>query len=240
MPKATFFNLPADKREHIIRVAVEEFAGNDYGDVSISRIVARAGIAKGSFYQYFADKEDLYTYLLDLAVHKKWEIFSLDQPDPYHIGVFRYLRWMAQSAVQFEWTYPELTRMGYRALRHEAMPRALFERYRQEALTFYRRLVATGKAQGDIDPAIDDDLAAFMLEGVFTNLGEYLVRRVAAQNGTWQGQQAFFELPEVARLFDQAINILEHGLGGAQAVGEQDRKQGQPVQVNMKLPEERG
>lgn len=215
MPKETFFNLLPDKREHITRIAVEEFADNDYTEVSISRIVTRAGIAKGSFYQYFEDKEDLYAYLLGLVVQKKWEMFSLDHPDPYHTGIFRYLRWMAQASVQFELTYPKLTRMAYRIISHGATPKALFERYRQEAMTFYRRLVATGKAQGDIDPGIDDDLAAFILEGVFTNLAQYLVQRVAEREGTWQGQRTFFELPEVIDLFDQAINILENGLRAA-------------------------
>ena len=50
MPKETFFNLPDDKRRRILDVVIDEFADNDYANVSISRIVARAGIAKGSFY----------------------------------------------------------------------------------------------------------------------------------------------------------------------------------------------
>ena len=64
MPKQTFFNLPDDKRQRILDVVIDEFADNDYANVSISRIVARAGIAKGSFYQYFEDKEDLSGYLV--------------------------------------------------------------------------------------------------------------------------------------------------------------------------------
>ena len=71
MPKQTFFNLPDDKRQRIIDVVIDEFADNDYANVSISSIVARAGIAKGSFYQYFEDKEDLYGYLVSLIAEKK-------------------------------------------------------------------------------------------------------------------------------------------------------------------------
>ena len=59
MPKITFFNLPDEKRQLILDIAIDEFAENDFANVSISRIVARAGIAKGSFYQYFEDKDDL-------------------------------------------------------------------------------------------------------------------------------------------------------------------------------------
>jgi AcrR family transcriptional regulator len=212
MPKATFFNLPFDKREHITKIAIEEFGNYEYADVSISRIVARAGIAKGSFYQYFADKEDLYAYLLDVIVQKKWEVFSLAHPDPYHTGIFRYLRWMMQAGVQFELTYPDLVRVGYRALSRSANPQELFARYQQQSLTFYRRLLERGKAQGDIAPEIDDELAAFLLDAIFSTLGPFLMQRIAQREAEWQGKQAIGELPEVTRLFDQTVNILEHGL----------------------------
>ncbi|HXF64516.1 MAG TPA: TetR/AcrR family transcriptional regulator [Caldilineaceae bacterium] len=213
MPKDTFFNLPPEKRELITRIAIEEFGNHEYGEVSISRIVARAGIAKGSFYQYFEDKEDLFRYLLDLIVEKKWEMFSLDHPDPRHLGVFQYLRWMAQAGLQFELAYPDFMRVGYRVLSRSADRQELFDRYRQQALTFYRRLVATGKAQGDIAPEIDEELAAFIFDAIFSMLGQFLMQRMAGRQGEWDGKQAMFEQPEVLRLFDQTIDILEHGLG---------------------------
>lgn len=222
MPKATFFNLPAEKREYITQIAVEEFGNNDYANVSISRIVARAGIAKGSFYQYFADKEDLFAHLLDLIVQKKWEMFSLDHPDPDHVGVFQYLRWMAQAGVQFELAYPDLVRVGYRVLSRQASSQEIFARYQQQALTFYRRLVETGKAQGDIEPEVDEELAAFIFDAIFSVLGQFLMQRIAQREAEWQGKQAIFELPEVLRLFDQTINMLEYGLGAKAKANHED------------------
>ena len=64
MPSNTFLNLPDDKRERIISAALEEFANNDFRNASITRMVRSLGIAKGSVYQYFKDKKDLYLYLL--------------------------------------------------------------------------------------------------------------------------------------------------------------------------------
>ena len=60
MPKETFFNLPEVKRGAILDAALEEFAAYPYDQASVNRIVARAGIPKGSFYQYFENKKDLY------------------------------------------------------------------------------------------------------------------------------------------------------------------------------------
>jgi AcrR family transcriptional regulator len=218
MPKETFFNLPQEKREHITKIAIEEFGSYEFPEVSISRIVARAGIAKGSFYQYFEDKEDLFEYLLDLLVQIKWETFSLDHPDPQHIGVFRYLRWMAEAGVQFELEHPEIMQVAYRALSRNRYPQRFQTRIQEEAIAFYKRLVVQGKEQGDIAPEIDDDLGAFVFDSIFSALGQFVGRFIVERKDQWPDDLVLFEQPEIVRLFDQTMNILEQGLGTSQRV----------------------
>ena len=41
-----------------------EFSQKPYGEVPLSKIIAGAGIPRGSFYQYFSDKTDLFVYVL--------------------------------------------------------------------------------------------------------------------------------------------------------------------------------
>lgn len=65
MPKQTFFNLPQEKQENLIQSATKEFSRVPLNKASISNIVKHAGIARGSFYQYFEDKEDAFYYLLE-------------------------------------------------------------------------------------------------------------------------------------------------------------------------------
>ncbi|MEM9491158.1 MAG: helix-turn-helix domain-containing protein, partial [Myxococcota bacterium] len=67
MPKATFHNLPADKRARIVEAATAEFARRGYDGASLSRIVTALGIAKGSLYQYFAGKLDLFETAVQAA-----------------------------------------------------------------------------------------------------------------------------------------------------------------------------
>lgn len=64
MPTSTFFNLPPPKREKLFRAAVAEFARQPYGEVSLSQVIKAAGIPRGSFYQYFAGKTDLFRYVI--------------------------------------------------------------------------------------------------------------------------------------------------------------------------------
>lgn len=62
MPKETFFHLTDEKKQRIMKAAEREFARMPLKDASISNIIKDAGIPRGSFYQYFEDKEDLYYY----------------------------------------------------------------------------------------------------------------------------------------------------------------------------------
>lgn len=60
----TFLRLPAEKRLRFLDAAWEEFGRVKFQDVSINQIIRRASIPRGSFYQYFSGKEDLFDYLL--------------------------------------------------------------------------------------------------------------------------------------------------------------------------------
>ena len=65
MPTGTFFRLPEEKRSRLMEVAWEEFSNTPYAKVSINRIIQAAQIPRGSFYQYFADKEELFLYMVE-------------------------------------------------------------------------------------------------------------------------------------------------------------------------------
>ena len=64
MATKTFLKLPQEKRERILEAAWAEFETVSFAEASINRIIRRAGISRGSFYQYFTDKEDLFIYLM--------------------------------------------------------------------------------------------------------------------------------------------------------------------------------
>ena len=76
MPKETFFRLKEEKRQKIENALIDEFSSGSFEEASISNIIIKAGIPRGSFYQYFEDKYDAVKYIikkfLDLE-HKKMQ-----------------------------------------------------------------------------------------------------------------------------------------------------------------------
>lgn len=66
MPKQTFFNLPKSKQDLLISAGIKEFSRVPLNEAVISNIIATAEIPRGSFYQYFENKEDLFFYIFSL------------------------------------------------------------------------------------------------------------------------------------------------------------------------------
>ncbi len=56
--------LKAQRREQLIAVASELFAMKNYHEVLMDEVAVRAGIAKGTVYNYFPTKEDLYKSII--------------------------------------------------------------------------------------------------------------------------------------------------------------------------------
>ncbi len=78
MPKLTFYNLPDEKRQTLIQAIQAEFSRVPLFDASISNIVKAAGIPRGSFYQYFEDKDDAFFFLLnELSEQEKYNFISI-------------------------------------------------------------------------------------------------------------------------------------------------------------------
>lgn len=63
MPKNTLFKIAVDKRERLLREAARMFAERGLNQTDMAALAARAGIAKGSLYNYFDNKEELYLYV---------------------------------------------------------------------------------------------------------------------------------------------------------------------------------
>mgnify|MGYP001046616146 CR=1 FL=1 len=215
MPKETFFNLPDEKRRRIVDVAIDEFAENSYRNVSVSRLVARADIAKGSFYQYFEDKRDLYLYLLDLASEEKLAFLQAQEPPDPQMALFAYLGWLYEGGARFQFSHPRLAQVGYRALYTDAPFREeLLKRMKNAATAFYRQLIEQGIERGDIDPRVDPDMAAFVLGTLLNEFGNYLIEQIGLdpQRLAESGLSAE-EYERFGEQVDAFLYVLEHGIG---------------------------
>jgi AcrR family transcriptional regulator len=213
MPKETYMNLPADKRRLIFDVAVEEFAAHDYRNASVTNIAARAGVAKGSIYQYFEDKRDLYLYLLQMAREEKQAFLGKHPPPDPQMSLFDFLHWLMRAGASFELTNPRLAKVVYRALFSDRpFGDEPFEEIRRATVGYYHNLVAMGLAQGVIDPKLDRGLVVFLLSSVFNEFGRFLIEREAIDIQELITGKVQYEDAPIELFAGQLIEILRRGL----------------------------
>jgi AcrR family transcriptional regulator len=212
MPTDTFHNLPEAKRARLIEIAFEEFSANDFDTASISRIVARAGIAKGSIYQYFEDKRDVFLYLVDEASRTLLAAVTDRPPPDPDIRVFGLLRWQMSATVAAAAAHPLHARLLERVYTTGGpLAGEVAERGQAAAEAHFEAMVRAAVERGEIDRSLDPAVATFVLRAVTSEIGRFLTARFGVDGEP--PDPATLSTPEVDVVFDQVVEILERGLG---------------------------
>jgi len=213
MPQQTFFNLPDEKRQLILDLAIEEFAQHDYKNASISNLVARAGIAKGSFYQYFEDKRDLYLYLIQIAGEEKKRFLEQKSLTNPGMQLFDFLRWAMSEGARFEFSNPLLAQVAYRALFSDRpFGDDPFNQLQDMVMAYYLSLVQLGKSQGVIEGDLDDSLVVFLLSTIFNNFGKFVLESQKIAPTDLASGSVDYRSVNMDELAGQLIAILQRGL----------------------------
>ncbi|WP_313346919.1 TetR/AcrR family transcriptional regulator [Sedimentibacter sp.] len=207
MPKSTYFNLPDDKRNLILEVSIDEF--NEYGfeNASISRIVDKAGIAKGSFYQYYEDKKDLFKYIIEIVNVNKVKYLGDIQAKAVDLDFFELLCELYRGALQFLRDNPKLASIN------DSFIKIADNKFRKEILgagieksdEFLKDLLLKKIQDGEIDPEIDLDFITYMLTSVSISLGDYCRKKYVDLNQ--------LEENDYYKLVDQTVKMLKQGIG---------------------------
>lgn len=218
MVKQTFLNLPKEKRDRIVETAIEEFASKPYSKASLSSIVNRAGIAKGSMYQYFEDKRALFRYLLELAAKEKLA-FLKEAEINSDAGFFETLEKIMLAGFKFNLAHPQLSRIVANAMEPtgEAVIHEFMVSGRKMAYQYFMELLKSGQEGGEVGPDINLQLAANLLNRVLgEGLADYILQIMEVD------LHEFLNNPEIAQnisednikdIIHDVIRFLRTGLG---------------------------
>ena len=209
MPKQTFFNLPTEKRETIMNAAIEEFA--DYGleNASTNRIVKNSGIAKGSFYQYFEDKQDVFMHMLDLVEQQEIEFFKDKHPPSNNMDTFHYFRWMVKTGMEFGLAHPRVIQAAWRVLLGEGLYYGKnLAKYREKTTKALKEMIKHAIERGEVDPSVDVDLAVMVMETWSNAITTYVLSEGMKQKDILQWMHS----PKTQETIDKLLYVMEYGL----------------------------
>lgn len=162
MPTETFFNLSEAKQKRIFEAAVKEFAARRYSEASINQIVKEAQISRGSFYQYFNGKEDLYLYVLTEIGKEKMAI-ALPRQLPEDADFFSVYLSMVRDIVAWTRKRPLYTRIGMLMELDDSEFIAKLTSRLPDTWAGLRALLERDKKLGRIRPDVNSDLVIQIL-----------------------------------------------------------------------------
>lgn len=160
MPKTTFFNLSDEKKDRIFDAALREFSVRTFSQASLNQIIKNAGIPKGSFYQYFDNKEDLYLYLMEAASKEEIGILNRVEEMNPDADVFEVVLNTTRKFLEEGKTKP-----GYAeaAMLMQMDNSEFIVKIRNSSIEKFAKMLEHDKERGLVKPEVDCELVINMI-----------------------------------------------------------------------------
>ena len=199
MPKQTFFNLPQEKRQSIEQAALDEFSEYGFDNSNINRIVAQGKIAKGSFYQYFENKKDLYMHLINaLLTRKRAWLEPLQSTFPSNSFSYN-LEEIFRLGLEFADSDPKFHLLGEDfSNKPLSFVNDFFQKYSPEGLDIYGKLLEHAQKTGQLyEDASIPHLSAF--------INTLINQTFAGLIGQAPKKQRNFVISELVKFIERAV-----------------------------------
>ncbi|MFH1135689.1 MAG: TetR/AcrR family transcriptional regulator [Pseudomonadota bacterium] len=177
MPRPTFTQLAEEKRERILKNAAALFAEKGFTRADVAQLASSAGVAKGSLYNYFDNKEDLYRFACREGLRRfRQAIYGAIEPE---WDVFRQVEHFFSEGAAFAREHPDFIKLfinissaGQEEFAEDLAPDA--EKYFADHFkALIKKGVRAGLVRRDLDPA----LAAFVINSLYVACLASLVNR---------------------------------------------------------------
>ncbi len=210
MPKKTFLRLDEDKQERVVRAAISEFHENGFEKAKIEAIADNAGVAKGSIYQYFEDKKELFMYSVTWSM--EYFMKEINKYTPLkEMDVFDYLLKDGRERVELVKRESTLV-MFYQDIlsgKFGELTKTINEELWKIGDKYILQLIAVGKKKGTVRTDLEDEILLLFYKGVTSQIDEYVFGEM---------KKADFELSEakheeIESTIKKMIRIMKTGMG---------------------------
>ena len=161
--------LAQRRREQILRAAIEQFSRHGFDGADVDAIAASLGCAKGTIYNYFRNKRDLFHHCVDYVMRGLLAAMQFESTEPIEDierAVCAYLTYFHDHP-----QYVELLILERAVFRDR--PKATYFVYREAQLdrwrVLYEQLIAAGRVRPVPVERILDTFGDLLYGTIFTN-----------------------------------------------------------------------
>ncbi|HPJ23532.1 MAG TPA: TetR/AcrR family transcriptional regulator [Bacillota bacterium] len=203
IPKQTFLNLEEDKQKRIIDAAIDEFALHSFEHANLSNIVRASGIPRGSFYQYFEDKFDIYHYIFELVKDRKMAYLQDLLANPEDKPFLDLFRDLFISGSRFAMDNPKMVKVFSHVL---SAKDEIYDRIVKDslgiAMDYYTRYIKSDQEKGRIRKDIDPEVFAKLVIDMTMNISIDEIKPGSAD----------VNYQDMQERITQILKIIEHGV----------------------------
>jgi len=199
-----------DKRERILQAAERVFAKRGFFAARVSEIAKDAGVADGTIYLYFKNKDDLLISLFEARMHQvNDELRAQVAKEKTPLGqlrafIRRYLQLVADEPAAAEVLTIELRQSSKFMKEYENPQFADF-------LRLLGGIIAAGQEKGELDAAVPSHVAARMIFGMLDELSlAWVLARQPPLSGPAPGTRP--KKFDIVRAADWAVAVVTSGL----------------------------
>lgn len=201
MPTDTFYHLKTEKKERVIQAIIKELSLHTYEHINLSNIIRDSGIARGSFYQYFQDKDDLFSYFFQYIGQKKAMMYQ-DLFDPRcEMTFLERFKAMYLRGFSFAQAYPKLVGAGYNMMQSKAfMETDLMRTSVEQGILYFENLIHIDQEKGNIRKDLNARLLSQMILDYMNKMTfESYIHPESA-------------MAEITKTIDLILDILQKGI----------------------------
>lgn len=192
------------KRQAIMEAAIDVFGKNSFQSANISEIARRAGVAEGTIYQYFKNKEDLF---FSIPVEKTKDFCRvLDLHLEGITGAFNQIRKFIWCYLYFFKTNPEYSKTLMLEMRvnkgfSKAKAFKSFKPFTNKIL----EIIKDGQEEG----IIRGDVNIFLLRQLILGMLEHMVTRWLLKGGKYN----------LMKYYEEVCTLVFNGIGSPEKPG---------------------
>ena len=149
-------------RQQIMSAAVKCFCERGYSETSIADIMNEAGLGVGTFYNYFASKEELLFAMLERIEDELIEIAEKEKHSPL-TALEKINKRTAQLLDENKFVLP----LFLSASEHADRPELWKKRIRPGFKPVFEEIIELGQDAGDIRADVSSDLIAEMFHSIY-------------------------------------------------------------------------
>ena len=167
-----FTQLADSKQKSIIDASVNEFAYNGFRNASVNKIVEKAGISKGSLFNYFKSKNLLFDHIYAIALREVKFYLAKVRDESENDEFFTRFSKIINSGIAFIKKHPRLARIYFRLLNSDDSPQGkkIIQELHSEAVRYLEKFVIEGIERNELNKALNPNTTAFLLESVLNRI----------------------------------------------------------------------